>query len=86
MSVDRATVHMAAGRGPEALLTIPVCDDRWGVLEITVAACVGLEFEVIEDPIEGNQAHALIVPPPSSGQSKKLTAAARWAITPPIAG
>lgn len=86
MSVDRASVHMAAARGPEALLTIPACDDRWGVLETTVAACVKLGFEVIEDPLEGNHAHALIVPPPSRGNSKKLIAASRWVITPPTAG
>lgn len=84
VSVDRASLHRAAGRGPGTLLAAPECDERWGVLETTVAICAKLGFDVIEDPIDGNKAHALIVPLPTSGKSKKLTESASWIVTPPM--
>jgi hypothetical protein len=82
VSVERKYIHGLNGRGPEVMLEDDSCNELWGVLEIAVAVCRSLGFDVIADR-GPTDPHALIVPPPSSGKSKRLTQNAKWVIRPP---
>ena len=85
LSVDRAVVHEQAGSGPQSLLTDDLCNEYWGVVETTVAACEDLcAARVFSDPREDNPAHAEIVPSPDRKKSRKISKSDRcaWVVTP----
>jgi hypothetical protein len=78
-SVGLAEAIESKGGGPDSL--VAECEDgdnSWGVLEISVGQIRELGFEVVQD----GEAHALIKPPPSGGQSRKLTKASKWVQRP----